>query len=111
MAARRIILVVDCDEIVQRTICSILRRMGYCVLSAVDAPEAARLIAEHASDLALMVIDVVLNTVSGPEFVGCLPTLSPRIPVLFISALGDLEVPDGVRQRFRVCKIPLVPVC
>jgi DNA-binding NtrC family response regulator len=98
--------VVDGEEIVQRTVRSILKRMAYSVLLAIDTPRAAELIVRHASDLALLVIDVSLKTLSGPEFGRRLPTLIPRIPVMFMSALGDWEVADAVRRQFRVLQKP-----
>jgi hypothetical protein len=43
--------------------------------------------------------------VSGPEFVNRLPTLAPRVPVLFITAGGEFEA-DIVRSNFPVLEKP-----
>jgi two-component system, cell cycle sensor histidine kinase and response regulator CckA len=106
MAGRRTILVVNADDIVQSTVRSILHRMGYRVLLAFDTPPAAELFRRHATDLALLIIDVSLRTLSGPEFVRRLPTLIPRIPVMLMSALGDLEVGDALKRHFGVLQKP-----
>ncbi len=53
-----------------------------------------------------MVVEIALPRVSGHELVERLPTLVPRIPVLFITTMGDYEVPDAVRGRFAVLHKP-----
>jgi DNA-binding NtrC family response regulator len=106
-ATRQTILVVDDEEIVRKTISVIFQqRMGYTVVSAIDGRQAQELFASHAPELALMVVEIALPKVSGCEFVNCLPTLSPRVPVLFITAMGEYEVPDTLRGQFPILQKP-----
>jgi CheY-like chemotaxis protein len=102
---RRTVLVVDAEEIVQKTIGSILQCLGYRVLAAADAGHANALFTKHGLELALLVVDIRLATVSGPEFVDRLPTLETRVPVLFTTAGGEFEA-NTVRRSFPVLKKP-----
>ena len=103
---RRTIMVVDDEPIVQNTMKAILERMGYQVLAASDGQRAGELFRRHAPELALVIVELSLPKVSGPEFIEHLPTLSPRIPVLFTTGAGDNEVPETVRSHFAVLKKP-----
>lgn len=102
---RQTILVVDDAEIIQQTLRSILERLGYRVLAATDAGLAKKLFTQHAPELVLMIVEIGLSIVSGPEFVNRLPTLAPRVPVLFITAMGEWEG-DTVRNKFPVLLKP-----
>ena len=104
---RHTILVVDDEEIVRKTIGFIFhQRLGYDVVDAVDGREAGEVFSSHAPELALMVVEISLPKVSGAEFVKRLPTLAPRIPVLFITGMGEYEVPDAVKEKFPVLQKP-----
>ncbi len=97
---------VDDEAIVRKTMSAIFQWMGYQVVVASDGRQAWELFTCHAPELALMILEVSLPRVSGPEVVERLPTLVPRIPVLFITTMGDCEVPDAVRARFPVLQKP-----
>ncbi len=84
----------------------IFQWLGYKVVDAGDAPQAWELFTRYASELALMVVEISLPSVSGDEVVERLPTLVPRIPVLFITTMGEFEVPDAVRARFPILYKP-----
>jgi CheY-like chemotaxis protein len=104
---RQTVLVVDDEEIVRKTIGLIFQqRMGYSVVCASDGPQAEELFTCHAPDLALIVVEIVLPKISGPEFVNRLPTLAPRFPVLFITSMGGFEIPRTVRRKFPVLQKP-----
>src|SRR6185295_1064944 len=80
------------EPIVQNFLITALGCAGYEVVTATDAMHARRLFDAHAPDLALMALEIALPGMSGPEFVGSLPTLKPRIPVVFLTCLGESEV-------------------
>jgi two-component system cell cycle sensor histidine kinase/response regulator CckA len=104
---RQTVLVVDGEEIVRKTITFIFEhRMGFRVVGASDGAQARALFASHAAELALIVVEVALPRVSGAEFVTHLPTLEPRIPVLFITAMGEYELPETVTRHFPVLRKP-----
>ena len=104
---RRTILVVDDEQLVRKTISLIVeRRTGYRVLGAADGDQAGKLFASHATGLVLMVVELCLPRVSGSEFVKRLPTLAPRIPVLFMTGMGGYELPDRFSRQFPILQKP-----
>jgi PAS domain S-box-containing protein len=93
------ILVVEDEEIVRSLIHQILKAQGYTVLEALHGPEALQICERHGSDLHLILTDVVMPQMSGPEVAKCLATLRPDTKVLYMSgytdnALAHLGVPD-----------------
>jgi DNA-binding response OmpR family regulator len=96
--AGQAVLIVDGDELVRRTLTAILHGSGFPVVAATDGDQAGEIFKRHAPRLALIVVEVVLPKVSGTEFVQRLPTRVPRVPVLFITGMGEYEIPHDVRQ-------------
>jgi DNA-binding response OmpR family regulator len=90
--SRRTILVVDDEPLVVDFLATALRRAGYEVVAASGVAQARALFHRHAIDLALMLVEIALPGISGPEFVNRLPTLEPRIPVVFLTCLGEHEI-------------------
>jgi two-component system, cell cycle sensor histidine kinase and response regulator CckA len=84
------ILVVDDDEALRALLCLILRRAGYLVLEAASGNEALQLAEIHAPDL--VVCDVVMPGLSGPETVRRLVVLRPGLRTLFISGYDAADV-------------------
>jgi CheY-like chemotaxis protein len=83
-----LILVVEDEPTVQRATCRMLELEGYVCLPAQDAGEALELLgAGRIPDL--MVIDIRLPGMSGPELALRIHTRYPRIPVLFVSGWVD----------------------
>ena len=99
------VLVVDGEEVIQQTIGSMLKQLGYCVLNAADIPQANEVFIHHAWDLALLVVEISLPTGSGLEFVNRLPPQPRRVPVLFLTAMGRWEA-NTVRNLFPVLEKP-----
>jgi two-component system cell cycle sensor histidine kinase/response regulator CckA len=79
------ILVVDDDSDVRRLMATLLRKGGFGVLSAGSGAEAIRLFNEHGASIRLLLTDVVMPEMSGPELVAHLLTLRPKLPVLYVS--------------------------
>jgi two-component system, cell cycle sensor histidine kinase and response regulator CckA len=86
---RQRVLVVEPEPIVHEFITTALYRAGYGVIAAKDGLQAGHLFHRHAFELAVLVVEISLPRLSGPEFVSCLPTLTPRIPVIFTSCEGE----------------------
>lgn len=72
-----------------------LERNGFTVLAASGAAEALEVFAEHGSEIRLLITDVVMPGVSGPELARHLLRLAPELPVLFISSAFDAEFRSG----------------
>ncbi len=85
------ILVVDDEPCVLGVLCSILRHYGYEVLSAASAEQALVVFRAHPR-ISLVIIDVVLPGMSGPDLARALSGLQPRLPVLFTAGMPDTPI-------------------
>jgi two-component system, cell cycle sensor histidine kinase and response regulator CckA len=83
------ILVIDDDATLRILLGLILRKEGYHVLEAADGAEALHLAAEH--DISLVVCDVVMPGLSGPETVSRLHAVQPTATI-FISGYDKSDI-------------------
>jgi DNA-binding NtrC family response regulator len=79
------ILVVDDVDVVRKMARRMLERQGYTVLEAADANAALRIAAEHHGPIDLLLTDVVMPEIGGPELAERLARARPEIRVLFMS--------------------------
>jgi len=99
MAAERVrldppaatILVVDDESVVRTMLRTFLERNGYHVLDA-DGGEAAKSIAEQHERIDLLLTDVKMPNISGPELAMYLRRRCPDLKVLYISAYDPDEL-------------------
>ena len=89
------ILVVEDNPPVRNVTCAVLRKHGYHVLSASSGKEAIRLVKDHQSEIQLIIADVLMPEMSGPETVQNVRDLRPDIKVLFMSGHTGEEIRDG----------------
>jgi PAS domain S-box-containing protein len=87
------ILLVEDDEQVRPIAERVLRRLGYAVLSARGPDEAVRLSRDHAGEIDLVLIDVVLPRSSGVELAARLASRRPGVQILFMSGYADAAAP------------------
>ncbi|HXI21978.1 MAG TPA: response regulator, partial [Gemmatimonadales bacterium] len=83
------ILVVEDEPMVRNLICRTLRRAGYAVLEAEDGASGLAASRRHPGHVDLVVSDVVMPRMSGPELVEQLAGERPGLPVLFVSGYTD----------------------
>lgn len=79
------VLVVDDDEQLLRVVSSVLRRHGYNVLSANGPAEALLVSEQHKGEIDLMLSDVVMPLLDGPQLTERLRRARPAIKVAFMS--------------------------
>ena len=92
------VLVVDDDPQVRTLLRSILSRHGYAVLVAESAGDALLVSEQYAGVIDLLVSDVVMPRMTGPQLVQRLVLLRPTMAVLLCSAYADeLAAGDGVQ--------------
>jgi PAS domain S-box-containing protein len=105
------ILVVEDDEGVRKRACEILQGYGYVVREAGHGEEALAVAKEHPGPIHLLVADVVMPQVSGPELARRLAPSRPEMKVLFISGYTDGELaPYGVlREGTSLLRKPFKP--
>jgi two-component system, cell cycle sensor histidine kinase and response regulator CckA len=90
------LLVVEDEDGVRRVLDRILTRHGHEVLTAAHPDEALELVNDGAS-IDMLITDVVMPGMSGPQLAARLTELQPGLPVLFISGYTDSpgELPAG----------------
>ncbi|MCP3918053.1 MAG: PAS domain S-box protein [bacterium] len=87
------ILVVEDEKLVRLGIQHMLQELGYVVRTAKDPFEALEeLRAARGSRIDLLLTDVVLPGMSGPELVETVREIAPQLPSLFMSAFPQAEL-------------------
>jgi PAS domain S-box-containing protein len=86
------VLVVDDDDDVRAVARDVLREHGYRVLEARTGEEATQLSAAYGSTIHVIVSDVILPGMNGPDLVGRLRRSRPDLRALFISGYGHLAI-------------------
>src|SRR6476660_9417035 len=80
-----LVLLVD-DEHAVRTVTGVmLRRAGYDVIQASSGDEALRLFQEHAAEIPILVSDIAMPGMQGPELAQRLIAIKRDLFVLLIS--------------------------
>jgi two-component system, cell cycle sensor histidine kinase and response regulator CckA len=105
------VLVVEDNDAVRTAISRILRRAGYDVLEAEGAAEARALCSDAARVIHLLITDVVMPQVSGPDLAIELSALRPQLKVLFMSGYsGNAITRHGVlREGLMFLQKPFSP--
>jgi two-component system cell cycle sensor histidine kinase/response regulator CckA len=83
------ILVVDDDASVLKTVVAILADARFTVLSACNGPEAIQLAGEHRGVIDLLLSDVDMPAMSGPDLGEQLKLTRPDMHVMLMSGGGN----------------------
>ena len=87
------ILVVDDETAIRELVLKILRRHGYRVLEAANGEEALSLCREHSGAIDLLITDVMMPRMGGPELVDRLRKQGINPKVLYVSGFtGDTNL-------------------
>jgi PAS domain S-box-containing protein len=89
LGGRESILLVEDDDQVRHVAKTILRRFGYKVREARSAAEALLAVERRPAEMDLLVTDVVMPQMSGPELAARLLPASPGLRVLYMSGYTD----------------------
>ena len=73
---------------------TILTQAGYKVLTAPDSEAIKSLLAEYSGTIDLLLTDVIMPGISGPELVRLVRQSRPNIKVLYMSGYADDEIED-----------------
>lgn len=91
------ILVADDDDDLRRLMVQVLTRNGYRVLAAETGEEALEVSEVYGDGVDLLVSDVVMSDLSGPELARTLQGAHPDLLVLLTSGTADATVLAGLR--------------
>src|SRR5690606_34368067 len=89
------ILLVEDEQSVRELARRVLERRGYRVLTAANGREALEVQATFEEPIDLLLSDVVMPEMQGPELADQLAPLRPDMRVLLMSGYAE----DAVRQR------------
>jgi len=90
------VLLVEDDAGVRALAELVLSRYGYTVLIAGDGSEALSVAAGHDGRIDVLVTDVVMPRMKGPELAEAIVRLRPGIRVLYVSGYTDaMELPEN----------------
>jgi CheY-like chemotaxis protein len=120
-AGTETILVVEDDAAVRRLMCKALTAGGYNVLAADGAESALGIAAQPTRTIDLLLSDLVMPNLSGPDLAQRVVAIQPSMVVLYVSGFGDAIgarfgalghrrsilakpcTPDGLLSRVREC--------
>jgi len=87
------VLVVEDEPAVREIAVAILGDLGYRVIEAADAEEALRVFGEHASEMELLLTDVVLpGRLRGRELAERILAVRPQVKVLYMSGYTENSI-------------------
>lgn len=83
------ILLVEDEEPVRRLLTHILRKRGYRVLGASSGEEGLRIFGEHASEIGLVLTDMVMPHMTGRELADHIEQQCPEMRIVYMSGYPD----------------------
>ena len=89
------ILLLEDEAAVRNLASEVLRSHGYVVLEAASGTEALSICKTYAKPIHLVLSDVIMPKMSGPEAIVRIRELHPAIKVLFMSGYTDDAVSEG----------------
>jgi signal transduction histidine kinase len=92
MRGKETILVAEDDRQVRDLAVAILKACGYLVLELENANDAERVCQQHDGEIDLLLTDVVMREVSGPDLARTVQKVRPEIKVLFMSGYTDSAI-------------------
>jgi CheY-like chemotaxis protein len=94
------ILVAEDEAVVREMVVASLERLGYRVVAASTGEEAVRLIDRLGDEIDLLLSDVVMPGMNGPDLYDRARRTRPDLPAIFMSGYTALSmgrpIPDGV---------------
>jgi CheY-like chemotaxis protein/PAS domain-containing protein len=109
-ASAETVLVVEDEDAVRAVARRTLLLQGYTVMEAENAQVALDLASAYAGRIDLLLTDVVMPGLNGPELSGKLRSARPETRVLFMSGYTGDAVPAGVLARDGFLEKPFTPM-
>ncbi|HEY8616880.1 cell cycle histidine kinase CckA [Phenylobacterium sp.] len=100
------ILFVEDEDAVRGVAAKLLRARGYEVIEAASGEEALELAEEHAGQIDLMISDVVMPGMQGPDLLKQARGYLGAAPVMFISGYAESEFSDLLEGETNVSFLP-----
>ena len=110
-SSKRTVLVIEDEHQVRTLVVLMLEKAGYGVLEAAYPNEAASVWRQHSASVDIIVADIWLPGISGPELVGFFQRERPAVRAVFISGMNP-EIQPELRKLTRgseILKKPFTP--
>ena len=108
--ADAVILLVEDDEAVRKVAKRMLEPLGPQVVTATNAEEALELARAHGSRIEVVVSDVIMPGMGGPQLVERLREEMNDVKVVLMSGYSEEELPsDGMDDNVQFVKKPFAP--
>jgi PAS domain S-box-containing protein len=88
------VLVVEDESVFLDVVKLMLKRLGYAVLTAATPGEAVGIASDNLDGLNLLISDVIMPEMNGPELANKLTALCPQLKCLFMSGYSGNVVAD-----------------
>lgn len=93
------ILVVDDEECIRTLLTLLLSQHGFAVWTAASGDEALSLYKRHQADIGLVLLDVQMPAMDGPQTLEALRQLGPSPTVAFLTGHAGKYTPDELLRR------------
>ena len=105
------VLLVEDEDVVRSLACRVLERAGFAVLAVGDPEEALELAATHPGRVDLLLTDVIMPRIQGPELAERIAAVRPGLRVLFTSGYtaGGAGVTAAIPTDARFIDKPFTP--
>jgi two-component system cell cycle sensor histidine kinase/response regulator CckA len=94
------VLLVEDEETIRRLVGLMLQSVGYRVLQAAGGDEALQILERHDGPLDLLLSDVLMRGLSGPELAELVRAKRPGVEVLLISGFSEEGIAGSEGVRF-----------
>ena len=83
------ILIAEDHEGIREMAEAALTALGYKILLARDGEEAVAMFSEHRSDISLVLLDVIMPRMSGPQAYAAITAMRPAVSVIFATGYSN----------------------
>jgi two-component system cell cycle sensor histidine kinase/response regulator CckA len=104
------VLVVDDEPGILDLVAAMLRSRGYKPIAAESGAAALAHLMERADEIDLLVTDVNMPAMTGPDLVSRVLELRPDLPILFITGYGAADtLLERYAERYPILRKPFTP--
>jgi CheY-like chemotaxis protein len=103
------VLVVDDEDDVRRLLVDVLGFGSYHVLEARDGQHALEVAEAHAAEIELLITDVVMPRMKGPELAERLRQRHPALETLYVSGYAEGEMLSALAENEHFLAKPFLP--
>jgi PAS domain S-box-containing protein len=97
------ILLVDDEQELRNIGTSLLKNMGFAVLTASNGQEALEIFKECEVEIDVVMLDLIMPVMGGVETYNNLRTIKPTLPIIICSGYGAEAVEDVINNDTHAC--------